>query len=65
MLTEPEYAAALARLDVLIDALPDTPEDAELLALSDAIEEYEDVYYIIDPPTAEAAAEFRREQEEG
>jgi hypothetical protein len=34
-------------------------------ALVDALAEYEAEHYPIDPPTPEAAAEFRREQEAG
>ena len=56
-----EYDIAMARLDALMDA----PEATEKIhALADALAEYEATYYPIDPPTPEAAAEFRREQEE-
>ena len=41
---------------------PEKPE--EIGALADALAEYEAEHYPIDPPTPEAAAEFRREQEE-
>lgn len=54
-----EYDIAMARLDALMDA----PEATEKIhALADALAEYEATYYPIDPPTPEAAAEFRREQ---
>ena len=56
-----EYDIAMARLDALMDA-PEATEEID--ALADALAEYEAEYYPIDPPTPEAAAEFRREQEE-
>jgi len=63
--TEAEYLAALARIDVILDAPLGSPEEAELMRLAAAIEEYEDAHYPIEPPTPEAAAEFRTEQEAG
>ena len=54
-----EYDIAMARLDALMDA-PEATE--EIHALADALAEYEAEHYPIDPPTPEAAAEFRREQ---
>ena len=56
-----EYDIAMARLDALMDA-PEGTEEID--ALADALAEYEATYYPIDQPTPEAAAEFRREQEE-
>lgn len=40
-MTEAEYFAALARASDLMDAEPDSPEEAELVRLAIAIEEYE------------------------
>ncbi len=57
-----EYDIAMARLDALMD-VPEGTE--EIGALADALAEYEAEHYPIDPPTPEAAAEFRREQEAG
>jgi len=57
-----EYDAAMARLDALMDA-PEATEEID--ALADALAEYEAEHYPIDPPTPEAAAEFRREREAG
>lgn len=53
-----EYDIAMARLDALMDV----PEETEEI---DALAGYEAEHYPIDPPTPEAAAEFRREQEAG
>ncbi len=39
--TEPDYEAALARIDVLMDAEPGTPEGDELDVLADLVELYE------------------------
>ena len=40
--TEAEYASALARIDELINAEPDTPEYAELIELGEAVADWED-----------------------
>jgi HTH-type transcriptional regulator/antitoxin HigA len=42
-----EYTAALARIHVLMDAEPDTPEADELVALADAVEVWEREHYPI------------------
>jgi hypothetical protein len=57
-----EYAAAVARMHVLWETA--TTAD-ELVALSGDIVAYEAVRWSIDEPTPEAAAAFRREQEQG
>lgn len=40
--TEADYEAALARIDVLMDAEAGTPEGQELDALTDLVEHYEE-----------------------
>ena len=40
--TEAYYEAALARIDILMDAEAGTPEGEELDALSDLVENYEE-----------------------
>lgn len=62
IMTEKQYEAAVARLEVLMDAAEGTPEAEELEALGSAIEAYEDVHYRIAPPPAAAAIAFRMDQ---
>ena len=52
--TEEEYAAALARVEALMDAEPDTPEDEELDLLVDLVELYE--YRNVPMPAPEGRA---------
>ena len=40
--TEADYSAALARIEELMDSVPDSPESEELDALADLVEMYED-----------------------
>jgi hypothetical protein len=47
-MTEEEYQIALNRVWLLMGALPDTPEEAELITLSKEIDEYEDIHFPID-----------------
>lgn len=60
-----DYLAALARIDVLMGAAPHTPEMAELLRLTLAVESYEKTAFPIGEPAAEDAADFRNDQEGG
>ena len=55
--TEEEYEAALARIEVLMDAEPDTPEDEELDLLVDLVLLYE--YRNIPMPVPEGRALIR------
>jgi HTH-type transcriptional regulator/antitoxin HigA len=64
VLSEAEYEAALARVHGLMGAPLGSPEGDELERLCLAVEEYEHTHYPVQPPTEEAAAEFRREQED-
>lgn len=52
--TEEEYEAALARVEVLMDAEPNTPEDDELDLLIDLVELYE--YRNVPMPISEGSA---------
>jgi HTH-type transcriptional regulator/antitoxin HigA len=61
--TEAEYDLALARIDELMDARPDTPEGDELELLVTQVELYEARHYAIAPPDAESAVKFRLEQQ--
>jgi len=60
--TPDDHQAALARIDTLMDAAPDTPEAAELEVLAILVERYEQETFPIDPPTALEAIQFRMEQ---
>jgi HTH-type transcriptional regulator/antitoxin HigA len=60
--TELDYNSALARIDELMDAIPDTPEFDELELLSTLVEIYEDKNYPIDMPDPVNAIKFRMEQ---
>jgi len=60
--SEKEYKQALDRLEVVFDALPDTPEgdEAELLVI--LIEKYEDENFPIEAPDPIEAIKFRMKQ---
>ena len=57
-----EYEAALARIDELMDAAPDTPEGDELELLTTLVEVYEEKHFPIDLPDPIEAIRFRMEQ---
>lgn len=59
---EREYDAALARIDQLMDADPETPQGDELELLVTLVELYEKVVHPIDPPDPIEAIKFRMEQ---
>jgi HTH-type transcriptional regulator / antitoxin HigA len=59
---EAGYKAALARIDVLMNAKAGTPEGEELDVLADLVEHYEEKAVPIGFPSAIAAIEFRLEQ---
>ncbi|WP_225907733.1 type II toxin-antitoxin system HigA family antitoxin [Leptolyngbya sp. BL0902] len=48
--TEADYENALARINNLMDAAPDTPESEELDRLATLVEAYEDEHYPIGLP---------------
>lgn len=60
--SEFEYDSALSRVEELWNAELGTPEGEELDKLVTLIEQYEAVHYPIEPPSEEAAIQFRREQ---
>ena len=60
--SEADYNAALARIDALMDAEPDTPEGEELDVLVDLVEHYEEKHVPMGFPSPVAAIEFRLEQ---
>jgi HTH-type transcriptional regulator/antitoxin HigA len=62
--TEADYEAALARIDVLMDAEPGTPEGEELDVLVDLVELYESRHVPMGYPTPIEAIRFRMEQGE-
>ena len=57
ILTEEDLDAALARIDEIFHAEPDTPEGKECEALVDMVVRYEDTHYPMGSPTAAAAIE--------
>ena len=62
--TDKDYELALARVDEIFDAEPDTAEGDELDVLTTLIEAYEDVHFPIEMPSPISAIKFRMEQEE-
>ena len=61
--TESEYAAALARIEKLMDAKRSTPQGDELELLSLLVHDYEEKVFPIDKPDPVAAIRFRMEQQ--
>ncbi len=60
--SEADYTAALARIDALMDAEPDSPEGDELDVLTDLVEHYEEKTVPMGYPSPLAAIQFRMEQ---
>ena len=60
--TDADHAAALRRIDSIMDALPGTPEGDELDVLATLVQAYEDRRFPIDDPDPLAAVEFRMDQ---
>jgi HTH-type transcriptional regulator / antitoxin HigA len=61
--TEEDYQEALARLELLMDAAPGSPDEKELDLLSFLIEKYEEEHFPIELPNAVEAIKFRMEQQ--
>jgi len=61
--TEVDYENALARIEVLMDAMPNTKEFDELDILTTLVEVYEEAHYKIEIPDPIEAIKFRMEQE--
>ena len=57
-----DYERALARIDELMDAEPDTPEGDELDVLVTLVESYEDKHFPIESPDPVEAILFRMEE---
>jgi len=60
--SEHDYEHALARVDELMGADPDTPEGDELEVLATLVEAYEDKQFPIEPPDPVEAILFRMEE---
>lgn len=60
--TDADHAAALRRIDSIMDAPPGTPEGDELDVLATLVQAYEDRRFPIDDPDPLAAIEFRMDQ---
>ena len=60
--TDADHAAALRRIDELMDAQTGTPEADELDVLATLVEAYEDRHFPIADPDPLAAIQFRMEQ---
>lgn len=61
--TEEKYLEALAHIESLMDAVPGSSEEEELLLFSLVIENYEKENYSIDLPDPIEAIKFRMDQE--
>lgn len=61
--TEEEYAAALARVESLMDAKPGTPREEDLELWSLLVERYEEENFPVDIPDPVDAIKFRMDQE--
>jgi HTH-type transcriptional regulator/antitoxin HigA len=60
--TERDYRQALAEIDKLMDARPNTPAGDRLEVLVTLVSAWEDQHYPIDPPDAVEAIRFAMEQ---
>ncbi|MBI2257355.1 MAG: helix-turn-helix domain-containing protein [Flavobacteriia bacterium] len=60
--TEEEYNSALARIDVLFDAVPGSKDFDEAELLMALVELYEEKHYKIEAPDPIEAIKFRMEQ---
>jgi HTH-type transcriptional regulator/antitoxin HigA len=60
--TDADHKAALARIDVLMDAEEGTDEIDELAVLAELVEAYEAKHFLIELPTPVEAIRFRMEQ---
>ena len=60
--SEQDYEAALERLELIFDALPESEDSDELEILGMLIEKYEREHYPIDLPDPIEAIKFRMEQ---
>ena len=61
--TEQDHKAAVARIEELMSAAPETPEGDELDVLATLVDAYEAKHYILDTPDPITAIQFRMEQQ--
>jgi len=61
--TEQDYNNTLNRINILMDAIPNTKEFDELDILTTLVEVYEEIHYKIDSPDPIEAIKFRMEQD--
>lgn len=57
------YDNSLTHIESLMDANPDSLDEAELEVFALAVDEYEQRHYPIEPPDPDEAIKFRKEQE--
>ncbi len=62
--TEQDHRAAVARIEVLMSAVPDTPEGDELDVLATLVDAYEAKHHALDAPDPVSAIQFRMEQQQ-
>ena len=62
--TEQDHKAAVARIEKLMSAIPDTPEGDELDVLATLVDAYEAKHHVIDVPDPVSAIQFRMEQQQ-
>jgi HTH-type transcriptional regulator/antitoxin HigA len=60
---EQNYNEALQKIEILMNATPNTPEMDELEVLTTLVEAYEEQHYKIETPDPIEAIKFRMEQE--
>lgn len=60
--TEEDHRHAIARIETLMSASPNTPEGDELDVLATLVDAYEAKHHVIDAPSPVAAIRFRMEQ---
>lgn len=61
---EQDHRAAIARIEQLMGAAPESPEAEELEVLATLVDAYESKHHPIDPPDPIAAIRFRMEQQQ-
>lgn len=62
--TEQDHRAAVARVEELMLAQPDTPEGDELDVLATLVDAYEAKHHAVDAPDPVSAIQFRMEQQQ-
>lgn len=60
--TEEDHRRAVARIEALMSASPNSPEGDELDVLATLVDAYEAKHHVIDAPSPVAAIRFRMEQ---